>query len=126
LEKRRIYLLNSNSNIEIIEYKVTVEKSVKEGCCYKTVIVDNGFNYSSDVEFFVIKGTILNKNDNLIKKLYIIGNFYDIDGKKLCSRVTKVSNLSYLTKRGFVLIVEKEYSFKVSNRIDYIKFEFYI
>ena len=93
-----------NSDIEIIEYTVTGQKRIKEGCCYKNIIIDYGFNYCSDVRFYVVNGTILNKNNNTINKLKIIGNFYDIKGNKLISEWDHVSNLSYLSKKNFELI----------------------
>jgi len=112
------------SNIEIIELNITSYKRVKEGCCYKDIIIDNGFNYSSDVQFYVINGTVLNKNDFLIKGLKVIGNFYDIDGIILFSQETDVYNLSYLTEEKFSIVVYNKRFLEGFNRIDYIKFEF--
>jgi len=113
-----------NLDIEIIEYNVTGQKRIKEGCCYKNIIINNGFNYSFDVQFYVVNGTVLNKNNNTINKLKIIGNFYDIEGNKLISKWDRVSNLSYLSEKNFKIIVENRYYFEEFNKIDYVKFEF--
>ena len=115
------------SNIEIIEFNVTARKIVKEGCCYKYIIINDGFNYSSEIEYFFINGTVINKNNYSIKTLKIIGNFYDIDDNKLFSRETYVTNLAYLTTKKFLIAVKDAYSIiNEFKRIDYIKFEFSI
>ncbi len=114
------------SDIEIIDYTITAQKHVKEGCCYKNITIDIGFNYSPDVQSYVINGTVLNKNDIQIKKLKITGVFYDIENNDLISRTDYVSNLSYLSEKNFKIIVEDHYSFKEFNKINYVKFEFEI
>jgi hypothetical protein len=124
-------LENDILNIEIIEYNVTAQKRVREGCCYKNIIIDNGFNYSYEVQFYVVKGTIINNNNNnnnniSINKLKIIGNFYDIDGNKIISRWDHISNVSYLTEKKFEIILRNHYAFPDFKKIALIKFEFEI
>lgn len=114
------------SNIEIIEYTITAQKRIKEGCCYENITINNGFNYSYDVQFYVVNGTLISKNTNCIEKLKIIGNFNDANNIELITRTDYILNLSYLTEKKFKIIVENHYSFKEFNKINNVKFEFEI
>ena len=100
--------------------RVTIE------CDDKNIIIDNGFNYSYDVQFYIVNGTIINNDNISINKLKIIGNFYDIDGNKIISRWDHISNVSYLTEKKFEIILRNHYAFVDFNKIALIKFEFEI
>lgn len=115
---------NFSSNFNIIEYTISAQKRIKVECCYENITIGYGFNYSPDVQYYVVNGSFLSKNNNLIKKLEINGIFCDENNIELITISDYVSNVSYLSIKTFKIIVDNHYSFKEFDKINSVKFEF--
>jgi hypothetical protein len=116
----------NTSDFEIIEYSIFAQKRIKVECCYENITISNGFNYSSDVQYYVVNGSFISNKKNYINKLKINGIFYDNNNIELIITSDYISNVSYLSEKKFKIIVENHYSFKEFDKIDKVKFEFII
>jgi len=115
---------NFSSKFNIIEYTISAQKRIKIGCCYENITISYGFNYSPDIQYYVVNGSFLSKNNNFIKKLKINGIFCDENNIELITISDYISNISYLSIKTFKIIVDNHYSFKDFYKIKSVKFEF--
>jgi hypothetical protein len=115
---------NFSSNFNIIEYTISAQKRIKVECCYENITINYGFNYSPDVQYYLVNGSFLSKNNDFINKLKINGIFCDENNFELITISDYVSNISYLSIKKFKIIVDNHYSFKEFDKIKSVKFEF--
>ena len=114
-----------SNNIKLIGYEV-VSYKLADSPIQPKIILGEGFNYKEDMMGFMVSGEIKNNFGEPLKKIKVIGNFYD-GSKLLGNSDTIIKNVPDGETRDFVVFFHKrDFSVDYLLVVDSVSFDFQI